>query len=109
MTKLLTAVSFFLLGIILAAGCKPAPDPMLDMLDSQMSTLKKDDLTRTMEFVYSENRFDQGQFQDKVSSSLNRWAQVEAEEEVSDSWTIDPIAKSLMEQYATLPMIEQDV
>ena len=107
MKKLLNVVSFFLLGIILSVGCKPAPDPMLDMLDTQMSSLKKDDLTRTMEFVYSENRFDQGQFQDKVSSSLNRWAQVDASDETIDSWTLDSFAKSLIDQYATLPMIER--
>lgn len=107
MKQLLICVSFFLIVLTLIAGCRPAPDPMLDMLDSQMSSFKTDDLTRTMEFVFSEERFDQGQFQQKVSSNLNRWAQVEAAQYSNDQWTLDPLVKPLVEQYGSLPMVSR--
>ena len=107
MKQLTYCVSFFLLGLMLVAGCRPAPDPMLDMLDSQLSTLKTDDLSRSMELVFSEERFDQGQFQQKVSSNLNRWAQLETDQADADQWSLDPLAQPLIEQYASLPVVSR--
>ena len=107
MKQLTYCVSFFLLGLMLVAGCRPAPDPMLDMLDSQLSTLKTDDLSRSMELVFSEERFDQGQFQQKVSSNLNRWAQLETDQADAEQWSLDPLAQPLIEQYASLPVVSR--
>ena len=109
MKQLLTCFSFFLIGLTVMAGCRPAPDPMLDMLDSQLSSIKTDDLTRSMEFVYSEERFDQGQFQQKVSSNLNRWAQLEAAESGGDidSWALDESVQPLIQRYASVPMVSR--
>ena len=60
----------FLLSVILV-GCKPAEDPMMDLLDASIANLKIDDLSRTIDFVFSESRFEQSQFEEKMATGLN--------------------------------------
>ena len=79
-------------------ACSPQVDPLLDMLDTQLSNAKIDSLTRTMNFVVSPERFQKTQFEEKLAASLNRW--VESESELfSGEWKIDPLAQKLFEEY----------
>ena len=69
--------SLLLLTLLLVVpGCTPPNDPMLEMLDSEINKTKVDDLSRTMDFIFSEVRFSQQEFKEKLSSGLNRWGTI---------------------------------
>ena len=97
----LPAVLFLITGI----ACSPQIDPLLDMLDTQLSNAKVDSLTRTMNFVVSPERFQKAQFEEKLAASLNRWAQSESEL-MSQDWKLDPLAQQVVEKY-NLPTTEE--
>lgn len=51
-------LSFALLvTVLISCGCQPPRDPMLDLLDVDLTKTKLDDLNRTMALVDSEIRF----------------------------------------------------
>ena len=83
---------------VINLGCQPETDPTLMLLDTKLSETKIDDLTRSMEFVYSKRQFDEEEFENKVNTGLNRWAT--AEEDLAEfSWSIDPMVQPLVDQY----------
>jgi hypothetical protein len=88
------------------AGCKPASDGSLELLDTNLSTLKIDDLSRTMDFVNSEKRFDQDEFIDRVTSGMNRWARSDDELFANDNWTADPMLEELRTEYGDEPAVK---
>ncbi len=92
--------------LCLQIGCKPASDGTLELLDTNLSTLKIDDLARTMEFVNSEKRFEQDEFIDRVTSGMNRWSRAEEEIFVDDNWTPDPLLKELRMEYSEEPAVK---
>ena len=90
------------------AGCTPPADPMLDMLETDLKKTKVDDLARTMDFVFSEVRFEQKEFKDKLSTGLNRWISYSDEKLARVKWTEDELSKPLFEQYGSLAMLAQN-
>lgn len=95
-----------LVALIWISGCNPPPDPTLDLMDSQLSELKIDDLAKTMEFVFSEERFETSQFEEKVSTGLNRWATIHGDE-LQVPWELDPMVSDLVQQYESLPVVQR--
>ncbi len=96
-------------SVCLAAliGCTPPSDPVLDLIDSDLKKTKVDDLSRTMDFVFSERRFDQNEFRSKISTGLNRWVTYSTDKVSEVDWTLDPLVKPLMDQYPGLAVVER--
>ena len=95
------------LGVSLV-GCTPPADPMLDMLETDLKKTKIDDLARTMDFVFSEVRFEQKEFKDKLSTGLNRWVSYSDEKLARVNWSEDELSKPLLDQYGSLAMLAQN-
>ena len=96
-----------ILSVCLCIGCKPAPDPMLDLMDTSLSSLKLDDLSRTTDFVFSETRFEQLQFEEKVASGLNRWINVESVNFKPGEWKLDSMGQGLIGEFESLPTVQR--
>ena len=96
-----SCVFLILLGFGLV-GCTPPADPMLDMLETDLKKTKVDDLSRTMDFVFSEVRFEQKEFKDKLSSGLNRWISYSDEKLARVTWTADELSQPLLDSYCLL-------
>ena len=93
-----------LLFVIVAnAGCTPQ-DELLDVIETDVARVKIDDLTRAMEFIKSEVRYDQAEFRDEVTNGLNRWVSYSSDEldRQADSWKPDPFASKLCEQFSDI-------
>ena len=102
---------FCVMLIMLGAGlvgCTPPNDPMLDMLESDLKKTKVDDLSRTMDFVFSEVRFEQKEFKDKISSGLNRWISYSDAKLARVSWTADELSQPLLDSNGALAMLAQN-
>lgn len=98
----------FLAAIVtVCAGCTPPTDPMLDLIDSDLKKTKIDDLSRTMDFISSQVRYEQKEFRDKVSTGLNRWVSYSDEKLNDIVWKDDSLAKPLFESNSSLPMLER--
>lgn len=98
-----------LVAVVLMSGlsCTPPPDPMLDMLDTQLSNLKVDSLSRTMQFVESPVRFQQSEFEEKLAASLNRWARAESKLMKADDWQPDAVVEEFMTEYSALQPVQK--
>lgn len=108
--RILKSVSVTALIVVaLASGlaCKPATDPMLDMLDTQLANLKVDSLSRTMQFVESPVRFQKQEFEEKLAASLNRWARTESKLMTPEKWTLDAAAQQVLSRYQSLQAVEK--
>lgn len=79
---------------------------MMDLLDASIANLKIDDLSRTMDFVFSESRFEQSQFEEKMATGLNRWSSVEAGK-LNTEWKLPTIATDVVEKYEALSGVQR--
>ena len=94
--------------LVAVSGCERPEDPMLKILESTASQTRIDDLSRTMDYVFSERQFDQTEFNNKVSLGLNRWANYSAEQFEAVDWKADSSITSLAEAYQdSVSSIEQ--
>jgi hypothetical protein len=104
---------FAVLGLTLAIcclGCTPPSDPLLEMMDAEVKKTKVDDLSRTIEFVFSEIRFSQKEFRDKISTGLNRWVSTSDErlKDLDSRWTMDEMSKPLFDASQTLELTNRN-
>lgn len=83
--------------LVSTISCSSNEDPLLDFLDTQLSSVKIDNLSRTMNFVVSPERFKKVQFEEKLAASLNRWGESEADLMSPDDWSFDAMAEKLLE------------
>lgn len=83
-------------------GCQPAEDPMLALMDVDLMKTRIDDLGKTVNLVSSERRFDQREFEDNVSSGLNRWNSYSQDELSELEWSLDAFAKPVVDQHGSL-------
>jgi len=97
----------FLVLLLSSSGCTPPKDPILELIDVDLTKTKIDDLSRTFDFISSDQRFDQKEFQSKVSSGLNRWATYSTEKIKDVIWKLDPAAKPMLEEFSGLALLEQ--
>ena len=93
------------LASLAQVGCQPASDNTLEMLDTKLTSLKIDDLARTMDFVFSDKRFDQDEFVRIVTAGMNRWTRSEVELFQNDGWEVDPLLKPVLEQYGSMTLV----
>ena len=91
-------------------GCTPPSDPMIDMLESDLRKTTVDDLSRTMDFIFAEIRFEQKEFKEKLSNGLNRWVSYSPEKLTEErvNWNPDSMSQSLYKENETLPMLARD-
>ena len=99
-----TAMAVALVGL---TGCQPAEDPMLALMDVDLMKTRVDDLSRTVNLVSSERRFDQREFEGNVSSGLNRWTSYSQDQLSELDWTLDPFAQPLVDKYGKVAAVEQ--
>ena len=95
----------FGLGLV---GCTPPADPMLEMLETDLKKTKVDDLSRTMDFIFSEVQFEQKEFKDKLSTGLNRWISYSDEKLSRVNWTADELSQPLLDSHKSLAMLQQN-
>ena len=99
-----------LLCLIVSTGCDNREGSLLkeDMLDAQMVSANSDDLARTMEFVFSDSRFDRKEFEQTISTGLNRWvSDITKNEELKNDWEISDEAKKLVEANDNLAVLDR--
>jgi hypothetical protein len=101
------AFGFVVTMLFGSLGCQPAEDPMLALMDVDLMKTRIDDLSKTVNLVSSQRRFDQREFEDKVSSGLNRWTSYSQEQLDDFEWSIDSFAQPLVDQYSSLAVAEQ--
>lgn len=94
------SLRIFVAAFVLLAGCRPAPDPMLDMLDTQLASYRIDSLSRSMELVANPTRFQKEEFEEKLAASLNRWTKADAELMDASEWSFDPLAETVVERFS---------
>ena len=100
-------LSFALLAtVLISCGCQPPRDPMLDLLDVDLTKTKQDDLIRTMALVDSEIRFEQKEFSSNMSTGLNRWAETRGSGLDDQSWREDELTSELMAASGSLDIAE---
>ena len=100
----------FLVCLIVSTGCDNREGLLLqeDMLDAQMVSANFDDLSRTMEFVFGDSRFDRKEFEEKISSGLNRWvSEVTKDEQPQDDWKLSEEAKQLVAANNNLAVLDR--
>ena len=100
----------FLVCLIASIGCDNREGLLLqeDMLDAQMVSANFDDLSRTMEFIYSDSRFDRKEFEEKISTGLNRWvSEITKDEQPQDDWKLSDEAKQLVEANNNLAVLDR--
>ncbi len=85
----------------LVAGCQS--ESISDIEDLQMLSVlsRGDDLTRTMQYVQSLERYDAAEFRNKVNSGMNRWINNLEDKTPLDGWQESNLI-------ATLPPALQD-
>jgi hypothetical protein len=100
-------LSFALLvTVLICCGCQPPRDPMLDLLDVDLTKTKVDDLNRTMALVDSEIRFEQKEFSNNMTTGLNRWAETRGNELDDQGWQVDESTQELMTASDSLDIAE---
>lgn len=93
--------SLLLLLIVITCGCQQNDLLIEDLLDSQMASMKVDDLTRTLDFVFSDGRFNQKEFEEKISVGLSRWSKEVVESgEYDGDWAPHSDFTELLNEYA---------
>ena len=109
MRQALTSISALAIAfLVVATGCERPEDPMLKILQSTVSNTQIDDLSRTLDFVFSERQSDQTEFNNRVSQGLNRWGSYSKELFDSAEWEQDATVKDLLETFADeLPTIDR--
>ncbi len=94
--------TLLLLLIFFVCGCQQNDLLTEDLLDSQMASMKVDDLTRTLDFVFSDGRFNQKEFEQKISVGLSRWSKEVVESgDYDNEWKLSPEFVSLVDQHAS--------
>ena len=97
-----------LMGCFLwVVGCTSETDQMLDSIDTSVLSAKRNDLSRTMDFVFDDRQFDQKDFEQKVSLGLNRWANYSAGEAKSAAVDESEQVKELLEENSDLAVINR--
>lgn len=108
-SRLGVRLAVLLCGLI-CLGCNPPQDPFLELADAKSKVMQVDDLNRAMELVFSEQSYNQKEFEDKVSVGLNRWIKKllgldAAAAEENGQWRLDPAVLPLIEAHRNLEVV----
>ena len=98
-------IASLICSLTFAAGCT-REESFVDYVETDIAKSKVDDLSRSIDFVKSEVRFEQAEFIDGVTNGLNRW--VSYSEDLKDTpWEPDATLEPLIEQYSELPVSQR--
>ena len=98
-------ITSLICSLILAVGCT-REESFVDYVGTDIAKSKVDDLSRSVDFVKSEVRFEQAEFIDGVFNGLNRW--VSYSEDLEDvDWKPDTMLQPLLEEYSELPVSQR--
>ena len=100
------AITSLVCLLTLMAGCT-REDSFVDYVATDITKSKVDDLSRSINFVKSEVRFEQAEFIDGVTNGLNRWVSYSKDNLVDSSWNADATFAPLVEQYSELAVSER--
>ena len=100
------AIASLVCSLTLSSGCT-RDETFVDYVPTDIAKSKVDDLTRSIDFVKNEVRFEQAEFINGVTNGLNRWAGYSKEKLIDSSWTADATLQPLVEQYAELSVSER--
>lgn len=89
------------------SGCERPDDPMLAILESTASQTRVNDLSRTMDYVFSERQYDQTEFNNGVSNGLNRWAGYSKKRFDETAWSPDETLSEIVKPYENVPAVER--
>jgi len=104
----LTTFTLAFAFILSVTGCERPEDPMLKILESTVTQARVDDLSRTMDYVFSERQSDQTQFNNSVSQGLNRWAGYSKEQFDKVEWKADSSIEDILKPYSEgIPVVER--
>ncbi|MFN9363678.1 MAG: hypothetical protein ACK6CE_02635 [Planctomycetota bacterium] len=102
----------FFTVMLSAIGCKPARDPFLELAEAKSKVMQVDDLNRAMDLVFSEQSYNQKEFEEKVSTGLNRWtnkilgdAELTAAGGDASNWQLDSNLTQLVEANRNLDLV----
>jgi len=107
MRSVLNLTALTLSILVTLSGCERPDDPMLTVMESTASQTRVNDLTRTMDYVFSERQYQLTEFSNTVSSGLNRWGGYSSQSFEDIEWTPDPSVDKLLESYQDLPVVER--
>ena len=93
------AITSLVCLLTLMAGCT-REDSFVDYVATDITKSKVDDLSRSINFVKSEVRFEQAEFIDGVTNGLNRWVSYSKDNLVDSSWDADATFAPLVEEYS---------
>ena len=92
--------------LTLAVGCS-REEAFVDYVETDIAKSKVDDLSRSIDFVKNEVRFEQSEFIDGVTNGLNRWVGYSKDKLMDASWEVDATLEPLVEQYSELSASER--
>jgi hypothetical protein len=78
------------------AGCNQ--DVSEPIVDHQMTVSRADQLRVTTDYIFTDEQFDNAEFEQKVSGGLNRWLEKQEPEFASIEWSVDPLVATLPDQ-----------
>jgi len=96
------AIASLICSLTFSAGCT-REESFVDYVETDIAKSKVDDLSRSIDFVKSEVRFEQSEFIDGVKNGLNRWVGYSKDYLSKAPWEADATLQPLVEQYAELP------
>ena len=97
-----------LVCLIVSVGCNKRDLLKEDMLDAQMVSANIDSLQRTLDFVFSDSRFDRKEFEQQIEVGLNRWvSEVIKDGKVEDDWGLSSESEALVEANKNLAVLDR--
>ena len=99
-------IASLICSLILSVGCT-RNESFVDYVETDIAKSKVDDLSRSIDFVKSEVRFEQSEFINGVEDGLNRWVGYSKEHLLNTPWAPDATLAPLVEQYSELPVSER--
>ena len=99
-------IASLICSLVLSAGCT-REDTFVDYVETDIAKSKVDDLSRSVDFVKSEVRFEQPEFIKGVTDGLNRWVSYSKDHLAETPWKPDATLEPLIEQYSELPVSQR--
>ena len=99
-------IASLICSLTFLAGCT-REEQFVDYVETDIAKSNVDDLSRSVDFVKSEVRFEQAEFIDGVTNGLNRWAGYSKDHLMKAPWKPDETLQPLIEQYSELPVCQR--
>jgi hypothetical protein len=91
-------------GIVGTLGCKKTSE---ESYGDSMAESLNDQLPQTLNYVFTDEQFQYGEFREKVSVGLNRWMKGKVASDGDSNWKSDPLLETLDEQIRQHPSFNE--